>query len=360
VLRGLAAGWPQGDSSSPKLAGPDAAKLQDLYTSLQPETRDHLIALATRWGRGDLFTAQLAKLVEELRATVADPKAADDARVDSARRLLATQDGKEAVDLTLKQITAQARPALQQGMLEALSQSTRPEVGAAVVERWKTLTPTVQRAALNLMLRKSAWTPALLDGIEKGAVNVKDLATEQWQALRNNPDRQLASRAATLEKATGRAPNPDKKKLIDSLLPSVQAKGDVAHGKEVFTKNCAVCHTIEGQGGKVGPDLTGIGARPRVDLLAEVLDPNRSVEGTYRQWLAQTGTGDVIAGRLLSENEVAVELIDATGKVHELQRKDMRRLLASDLSVMPEGFEQLPPQDLKDLLEYLGTSNVKH
>jgi hypothetical protein len=43
-----------------------------------------------------------------------------------------------------------------------------------------------------------------------------------------------------------------------------------------------------------------------------------------------------------------------------LQRKDMNRLQASDLSVMPEGFEQLPPQDLADLLEFLATSNVKH
>ena len=360
VIRGLAAGWPEGESSAPRLVDADAQKLQDLYTSLQPDTRDSLIALATRWGRKELFTAQLAKLVEELRATLASTQAPDAARVDAARRLLASQDSEEAVNLTLKQITGQAPPATQQGMLEALAQSARPEVGAAVVARWRTLTPASQRVALNLLLRKSTWTPALLDGVEKGSIDAKDLATEHWQALRNSPDRQVASRAATLEKASGRAPNPDKKKLIDALLPQVQAKGDVARGKEVFTKNCAVCHTIEGEGGKVGPDLTGIGARPRPDLLVEVLDPNRSVEGTYRQWLAQTRTGDVIAGRLLSENAVEVEVIDATGKTHALQRRDLRRLQASDLSVMPEGFEQIPPQDLKDMLEFLGTSNVKH
>jgi putative membrane-bound dehydrogenase-like protein len=360
VIRGLAAGWPEGESAAPKLADADAQKLQDLYTSLQPETRDSLIALAGRWGKREMFSAQLAKLVAELRATLANPQANDQLRVDAARRLLASEDSEEAVILTLKQITGQAPPATQQGMLEALAQSARPDVGAAIVARWKTLTPASQRVALNLLLRKSTWTPALLDGVEKGSINPKDLATEHWQALRNNPDRQVASRAATLEKASGRAPNPDKKKLIDALLPQVQVKGDVAHGKEVFTKNCAVCHAIEGQGGKVGPDLTGIGARPRGDLLVEVLDPNRSVEGTYRQWLAQTRSGDVIAGRLLSENALAVELIDATGKTHQLERKDMRRLQASDLSVMPEGFEQIPAQDLKDLLEFLGTSNVKH
>jgi putative membrane-bound dehydrogenase-like protein len=361
VIQGLAAGWPEGQSSAPKLSEADAATLRDLYTSLQAETRDHLIGLATRWGQRELFTAQIAKLVEELRATLVNAQANDDARVDAARRLLASQDTEESVTLTLKQLTAQAPPAFQQGMLEALGRSARLEVPAAIVGRWKTLTPASQRVALNLLLRKSSWTAALLDGIEKGDVNVKDLLTEHWQALRNNPDRQLASRAATLEKATGRAPNPDKKKLIDTLLPAVQqARGDVSRGKEVYTKNCAVCHTLEGQGGKVGPDLTGIGARPRADLLVEIIDPNRSVEGTYRQWLVQTRSGDVIAGRLLSENAVAIEVIDSTGKTHELQRKDMRRVQASDLSVMPEGFEQLSAQDLTDLIEFLATSTVKH
>jgi putative heme-binding domain-containing protein len=74
----------------------------------------------------------------------------------------------------------------------------------------------------------------------------------------------------------------------------------------------------------------------------------------------QTRGGDVIAGRLLSENAVAIEVIDATGKTHELQRMDMRRVQASDLSVMPEGFEQLSAQDLTDLIEFLATSTVKH
>ena len=360
VIQGLASGWPEEQSAAPKLADADAARLQELYTSLQPETRDHLIALASRWGRRELLTAQIATLVKELRATVGNAQAAPEARVDAARRLLVAEDGAEAAGLALKQITAQAPPALQQGMLEALSQSARAEVPVAIVERWKSLTPASQRVALNLMLRKGAWTAALLDGIEKGNVNVKDLATEHWQALRNSPDRQLASRAATLEKATGRAPNPDKKKLIDAALPAVQAGGDASRGKAVYATNCAVCHTIDGEGGKVGPDLTGIGARPKPDLLVEVLDPNRSVEGTYRQWMAQTRGGDVIAGRLLSENTVAVEVIDATGKTHQLDRKNLSRLQASELSVMPEGFEQLPAKDMADLLEFLATSKVKH
>ena len=69
---------------------------------------------------------------------------------------------------------------------------------------------------------------------------------------------------------------------------------------------------------------------------------------------------DVITGRLLSESQTSVEIIDATGTVHPIQRSELKSLTASDKSVMPEGFEALPPQDLTDLLKFLETSKVKH
>src|SRR4029434_3607331 len=97
-----------------------------------------------------------------------------------------------------------------------------------------------------------------------------------WQVLRASPEANIASRAARLEQAKGREPNADKKKLLDALAPLAQGGGDVAVGQAAFEKNCAVCHTLEGKGGKVGPDLTGIGARPKSDLLAEVIHPNPS------------------------------------------------------------------------------------
>ncbi len=139
----------------------------------------------------------------------------------------------------------------------------------------------------------------------------------------------------------------------------MQGKGDIAAGKIVFQKNCMACHTIEGEGGQVGPELTGIGIRPRGDLLIDIIDPNRSVEGTYRQWAVET-KDDTIYGRLFSESKTSVEIIDTTGTKHMIQRSDVTGITVSERSVMPEGFEQLSPDDLKNLLEFLGSSKVKH
>ena len=63
------------------------------------------------------------------------------------------------------------------------------------------------------------------------------------------------------------------------------ASYDAERGKAVYAQNCLVCHALDGQGGKVGPELTGIGARDRADILTEILDPNRSVVGYFSLYL---------------------------------------------------------------------------
>jgi len=171
----------------------------------------------------------------------------------------------------------------------------------------------------------------------------------------------IADRAKKLQASAGRAPTADKKKILDALTPLVEKTGDPVKGKEVYVKNCQVCHAIEGQGGKVGPDLTGIGARPKAEILSEVVDPNRSVEGTYRSWTAETADEESISGRLMSESQTSIEIMDATGTSHAIERKDMKSLTASERSVMPEGFDQsMPQEDLANLLEFLASSKVKH
>ena len=85
----------------------------------------------------------------------------------------------------------------------------------------------------------------------------------------------------------------------------------------------------------------------------EILDPNRSVEANYRLWTVTTKDGQTFSGRLEAETQTTVEVLDTTAQKHIVQRKDIASLEASQLSIMPAGFESLPADDLKGLLEYL-------
>ena len=126
--------------------------------------------------------------------------------------------------------------------------------------------------------------------------------------------------------------------LARTIIERPQSRSIVARGKEVFTASCAVCHVFDGQGGKVGPELTGINSRDRADILLEILDPNRSVEANYRLWNVTTKDGETFSGRLEAETQTSVEILDTTAQKHVVQRKNIASLEPSQLSIMPTGF----------------------
>jgi hypothetical protein len=63
------------------------------------------------------------------------------------------------------------------------------------------------------------------------------------------------------------------------------------------------------------------------------------------------------SGRLDTETQTSVEILDITGQKHVIQRKDIESMQGSQLSIMPTGLEALPPDDIKALLEYLATAH---
>src|SRR5204862_4365582 len=120
--------------------------------------------------------------------------------------------------------------------------------------------------------------------------------------------------------------------------------GDQLLGRAVFEQHCAKCSRRVSRGANIGPDLTGMAVRPRADLLVDILDPNRSVEGNYRQYTIETKKGTVLTGLLTGETQTAVEVMDAEAKKTVVLREDAAAYTKTDRSLMPEGFEKLPPE----------------
>ncbi|HEX6960545.1 MAG TPA: c-type cytochrome, partial [Lacipirellula sp.] len=146
----------------------------------------------------------------------------------------------------------------------------------------------------------------------------------------------------------------DRQYVLDELADVARDAGDAVSGKAVFTKNCAICHKLRGEGASVGPDLSGMAVHGKDQLLVHILDPNRDVEGNFVTYTALTADGLVISGMLAGESRTSIELVDAEGKRHAVLREDIEELTRSDASLMPEGFEkQLSREQLADLLAYI-------
>ena len=353
VLDGLAAGWPADHPLRPDADAQD--QLNATLKSLAATSRDRFLVLAQKWGALNLFAAQLADSTRNLQRQLADAALDDASRLTAARNLVRLADEPVSAKAVLTQLTPQVVPAFAIGLIDSLTESRNPATAGEVLAVWTRLTPGQKRSALALLVRRGEWATSLLEAVANGGVLRNDLGPEHWQQLRSSGNATVAQRAREL--ATGGGPiSADRQEVVKKFLPAAKVAGNAEHGREVFTKNCAVCHRFNGNGASIGPELTGVGARPKEDILVEILDPNRSVEANYRLWNLTTRSGDTLAGRLDAETQTSVELLDLSGQKHVVQRKDIAALESSNQSIMPVGLESIGEQDLAAVLAYLATS----
>jgi len=353
ALEGLVRGWPREVAPPVALTPGMTALLTGAAPRLDVAGRAALLLVAERVGRLDLFPEEVGRVTAGLRERLADDAIAAPERVDAARRLLALEPAAEAVAAVAAQLSALAPPELVKGLLLALGESGAEEAGAEVARRAPQLSAATLPTAVELLLRRPGWTRALLELLAAGKLDAKSLAPDVLDRLRASGDPGIARLAAQIVESSGRPRNPDRAQVLERLLHVATKRGDAKRGAELFAAQCAKCHTMDGQGGPVGPDLTGIGKRGRGDLLLEILDPNRSVEGTWRAWDVTLKNGDSLTGRMVNEGRATLELVDAAAARHVIARGDVERLKPLTRSLMPEGFEDLGEADLAALLEFL-------
>ncbi len=135
--------------------------------------------------------------------------------------------------------------------------------------------------------------------------------------------------------------------------------GDAQRGRALFydTKGigCVKCHAVGGEGGKIGPDLVGVGVKyPREELVRSVLEPSNRVLDGYRVTTIVTDSGKVLAGIVRSEGPESLELLDAEGRVTRLPAAEIEERHESNLSLMPNGLKDgMTLENFADLIAYL-------
>jgi uncharacterized protein len=353
IVGGLAKGWPKNQPVA--LSEPAEESLSKLLQTLSTGSQGQLVKLVTAWG-SKKFQRYADEIVESLTDSIGDEQMADERRVAAARQLVDFRGSQADVVEPLIEVVASPRtsPEVAAGIIDALAASDSAEVGTQLVARFAALTPAAKKAAVRVLLGRPSLTRAFLDGLAEGKLHLADLTLDQKQALAAHPDRNIARRAKQMLSRDAGLPNADRQKVLEELLPLAKKSGNAAAGKEVFKLQCAKCHTHSGEGNKVGPDLTGMAVHPKAELLTHIIDPSRNVEGNYRVYTVVTDDGRVLNGLLAGETKTSIELIDAEAKRHPVLRENIEELVASNKSLMPEGFEkQVPQESIANLLEFL-------
>jgi cytochrome c oxidase cbb3-type subunit 3 len=150
--------------------------------------------------------------------------------------------------------------------------------------------------------------------------------------------------------------------------------GDRTKGEKLFfaSAGCSQCHMVKGKGGRLGPDLSRVGAArsesylvdsirdPDKQLSNGMLDPNRfwGPPLLYEMVTVVTASGERITGVAKNEDTFSIQLLDTSQQLRLFSRKDLKEVIQERKSLMPTySREMLNPTDLHDLVSYLESLN---
>jgi putative heme-binding domain-containing protein len=179
-------------------------------------------------------------------------------------------------------------------------------------------------------------------------------------------------------------PNTTMKKLGDSLKPDQIRKviayirslvrspsettwkpyipGDPQAGRKLFFNPqgkapCVKCHSIGGEGGRVGPSLDRIASRRASEFIMEsILQPSKDIAPEYEAVAVATKDGRIITGLRINETNFGIQLREENGRFHSLLKRDLDEVKVMTKSLMPENLaELLTVKDLHDIFAYLMT-----
>jgi putative heme-binding domain-containing protein len=305
-----------------------------------------------------------AELAGELKLTDMKPdllRMLTDAEIEPSTRIaaakaLAVVAPDDFGSPASKLIVDPAQPmALRQELAKSLADSKTSVANDALIAAFKTAPKTLQTSLALAIANSPEGAEALLSAISAGkapAMLLQEQSIKERLAATNVKD--LDARIAQLTK--GLTPTNQKVvKLIEERRAAFpKAVTDVAAGQKVFATNCMVCHSINNTGGKVGPNLDGVGNRGTDRLMEDVLDPNRNVDPAFRYSNVFTKDGDVVTGLFRREEGETLIFTNSLGKDVVVKKSDIQKRVESKSSLMPENFgEIIKPDDFNNLIAYL-------
>jgi putative membrane-bound dehydrogenase-like protein len=329
---------------------PEPEGWKELYPLLAdsdlPELRTRAEALAVLFGN--------KKAIADLTARIKDETAAPAARAAAIELL--TRRKVDGLAAQLQSLLGDA--AVRGAAVRALAAFPDDATPQKILAAYPTFTASEKADAVQTLVSRPAWANALLAAVEKGTVPRADVSLVAARQVLALNDKALTDRLA---KAWGviRPAAKDRAALVKKwkgvLTTEALKAADRSKGRAVYAKHCGQCHKLFGEGGDVGPDLTG-SQRVNLDYLLEnVLDPNAVVPREFQVTNLTLADGRLVSGIVLRETPDGLTVRTANDTV-AVSKGDIETRKATNQSIMPEGqFDALKPEEVRDLVAYLGT-----
>lgn len=276
------------------------------------------------------------------------------ARVAAADALISISPAQNVDRITAVFKDGSEAPELREKLSVALGQLNMPGIFTLFASSLKNAPRNLQLNIATILANSSEGIDYLLAALKDGSVPTEVL--EEIPVKERLTSNMKATQRASLSKLTaGKMGAENRKELIKARLNSYDAASvSVDNGRQVFTKNCSICHRIGDSGGQIGPQLSGIGTWGQVALTEKILDPNSNISDAYRTYNITLNNGKALSG-LFRRKDGAVEVFaDFTGQEFSVPSADIKEKIPSKYTLMPDQFRNtIAKRDFDALLKYL-------
>ncbi len=290
--------------------------------------------------------------VEELMQMAADKQAELELRMSALRSLVeARAEGTKSLCLQLL-----SERFLNTVAASGLARETDPSIGLALVKSYRRFHPSERPQVISILAARAEWAKALLKAVEEGQIDRSEISAFQARQIASFEDSELTR---MLQEAWGqvRTSSADKRLLIEKLhaelTQDVLLGANRSEGRKLFEKTCSSCHKMFGQGGALGPELTGAQRSNLTYLLENIVDPSGVVTKEFRATVILLDDGRILTGLVTSQTDKVVTL-GTQEKIHFIPTDEIVQMKQSDVSTMPEGLlEPMSPEQIRNLISYL-------
>ena len=330
------------------------AAFKALLRSDRPGLPGATLPLIARWDSEGTLAEDLKPAITSLNAKLQDPGLPDDQRSQVAINLLGVHRIDAAIIPSVaKLLTANSSATLQRRVIEGLGSTGAESAATALIRSYPEVANDLREVVFGQLIKRTESALALLQSMAEKKVDPLLVGPSNLHRLRTHGDKRVSAKANEVIDALRGPEQKQKEELIAQWKPLVEkAGGNLENGKKLFTANCAGCHVFKNEGRDLAPNLTGMGAHGAAELLVHVVDPNKVVEPNFVSTSLETNDDLTYDGVVARENNAEIVLRNATADF-TIRKNNIKSRRSSGRSLMPEGFEALGVEGMRDMLAYI-------
>lgn len=290
--------------------------------------------------------------MEQALATLEDSSTSSALRRKALRSLL-MQRSDEASDMLEDLID---EPDLALDAIRGYAAIENPMAPAVLLDRYAEMNADQKRAIVETLATRKRYANALTNAVSEGTIQRDEIPAHVARSLKELLGGKFSRVFGEIQElAADREKSLAKYKAL--ITPEALTKADVSRGRVVYQKTCAACHVLYGEGGKIGPDLTGSNRANLDYILLNSVDPSYDVPEGYKMEQILTVDGRVVNGVLAEEDGSKVVLKTVEQPRLIVSKEDIETRRVSPKSMMPDGqLDAMKPQEVVDLIKYLRTT----